>query len=83
MMPVSQGTIQRQPLFRGLSEELRLDTAMALPATGAVIQPKLTLGTPGDMYEEEAGRVARQVVDVTFRYFQCVGAPISGDSGRD
>ncbi len=63
MMPVSQGTIQRQPLFRGLSQELRLDTAMALPATGAVIQPKLTLGTPGDMYEEEADRVAQQVVD--------------------
>jgi hypothetical protein len=63
MMPVSQGTIQRQPLFRGLSQELTADTAMALPATGAVIQPKLTLGTPGDMYEEEADRVARQVVD--------------------
>ena len=63
MMPVSQETIQRQPLFRGLSQELRLDTAMALPATGAVIQPKLTLGTPGDMYEEEADSVARQVVD--------------------
>ncbi len=64
MMPVSQGTIQRQPLFRGLSQELAADTAtLALPATGAVIQPKLTLGTPGDMYEEEADRVARQVVD--------------------
>lgn len=63
VMPVSQGTIQRQPLFRGLSQELTVDTAMALPATEAVIQPKLTLGTPGDMYEEEADRVARQVVD--------------------
>ena len=63
MMPVSQGTIQRQPLFRGLSQELTADTAMALPATGAVIQPKLTLGTPGDMYEQEADSVARQVVD--------------------
>jgi len=62
-MPVSQGTIQRQPLFRGLSQELTADTAMALLATGAVIQPKLTLGTPGDMYEEEADSVARQVVE--------------------
>ncbi|MEG3925639.1 MULTISPECIES: DUF4157 domain-containing protein [unclassified Microcoleus] len=64
MMPVSQGRIQRQPLFGGLSQEMRLENAtLALPATGALVQRKLTLGTPGDMYEEEADRVARQVVD--------------------
>jgi Domain of unknown function (DUF4157) len=64
MMPVSQGRIQRQPLFGGLSQEMRLDNAtLALPATGALVQRKLTLGTPGDMYEQEADRVARQVVD--------------------
>ncbi|MEG3936183.1 hypothetical protein QT990_33855, partial [Microcoleus sp. T3_B1] len=60
MMPVSQGRIQRQPLFGGLSQEMRLENAtLALPATGALVQRKLTLGTPGDMYEEEADRVAR------------------------
>lgn len=64
MMPVSQGRIQRQPLFGGLSQEMRLENAtLALPATGALVQRKLTLGTPGDMYEQEAERVARQVVD--------------------
>jgi hypothetical protein len=64
MMPVSQGRIQRQPEFRGLSQEMRLENAtLALPATGALVQRKLTLGTPGDMYEQEADRVARQVVD--------------------
>jgi len=64
MMPNSQGRIQRQPLFRGLSEEMRLENAtLALPESGAAVQRKLTLGTPGDMYEQEADRVARQVVD--------------------
>jgi hypothetical protein len=64
MMPVSQGRIQRQPLFGGLSQEMRLENAtLALPATRALVQRKLTLGTPGDMYEQEADRVARQVVD--------------------
>ncbi|MEP6501218.1 eCIS core domain-containing protein [Microcoleus vaginatus] len=64
MMPVSQGTIQRQPLFRGLSQELKAEMGtLALPETGAVVQRKLTLGTPDDMYEQEADRVARQVVD--------------------
>jgi len=63
-MPVSQGTIQRQPLFRGLSQELNAEKGtLVLPETGAVVQRKLTLGTPGDMYEQEADRVARQVVD--------------------
>jgi len=63
-MPVSQGTIQRQPLFRGLSQELNAEMGtLVLPETGAVVQRKLTLGTPGDMYEQEADRVARQVVD--------------------
>jgi len=64
MRAVSPGRIQRQPLFRGLSFDLTADTAtLALPSTGVQVQRKLTLDTPGDMYEQEADRVARQVVD--------------------
>lgn len=33
--------------------------------SGVVIQPKLTVNSPGDKYEQEADRAARQVVDQT------------------
>lgn len=39
-----------------------LDKLVALPARSAPIQPKLTIGAPGDKYEQEADRVASQVV---------------------
>lgn len=45
----SQPTVQAKPMFRGLSHEL-------------AIQPKLTIGVPGDKYEQEADRVAEQVI---------------------
>ena len=45
----NQPIIRAKPLFRGLSHEL-------------AIQPKLTIGAPGDKYEREADRVAEQVV---------------------
>ncbi|HBB34641.1 MAG TPA: hypothetical protein DDZ80_19885 [Cyanobacteria bacterium UBA8803] len=45
----TQPRLQAKPLFRGLSREL-------------VIQPKLTIGAVGDKYEQEADRVAEQVV---------------------
>ena len=35
----------------------------SVPHTPPPLQPKLTIGQPGDMYEQEADRVARQVVD--------------------
>ena len=41
--------VQTKPLFRGLSHEL-------------AIQPKLTIGAPGDKYEQEADSIAEQVV---------------------
>ncbi|MCP2729233.1 eCIS core domain-containing protein [Limnofasciculus baicalensis] len=41
--------VQTKPLFRGLSHEL-------------AIQPKLTIGSPGDKYEQEADSIAKQVV---------------------
>jgi Domain of unknown function (DUF4157) len=44
-----QPIVQAKPMFRGLSHEL-------------VIQPKLTIGAVGDKYEQEADRVAEQVV---------------------
>jgi Domain of unknown function (DUF4157) len=48
-------TIQAKPSFRGLSSELTASTA-------STIQPKLTIGEPGDKYEQEADRVAQDVV---------------------
>ncbi|MEB3180879.1 MAG: DUF4157 domain-containing protein [Nostocaceae cyanobacterium] len=46
----NQQPIQSKPLFGGLSQEL-------LP-----IQPKLSIGTPGDKYEQEADHIAEEVV---------------------
>jgi hypothetical protein len=46
----NQPILQAKPMFRGLSHEL-------------VIQPKLTIGVVGDKYEQEADRVASQVVE--------------------
>jgi hypothetical protein len=47
-----------KPGFRGLSSET---TGGAQPQ-GMVIQPKLVIGQPNDKYEQEADRVAEQVV---------------------
>jgi len=46
----NQQPMQSKPLFGGLSPEL-------LP-----IQPKLSIGTPGDKYEQEADQIAEEVV---------------------
>jgi serine/threonine protein kinase len=56
--PVSPRVIQAKPMFRGLSHEL----TPALDSRQMVIQAKMTLGAPGDQYEQEADRVAEQVV---------------------
>lgn len=48
--------IQRRPLFRGLSHELMGN------GQGNLVQAKLTVNQPGDKYEQEADRVAEQVV---------------------
>ncbi len=45
----NQPTVQTKLMFRGLSQEL-------------AIQPKLTIGAVGDKYEQEADRMAEQVV---------------------
>jgi Domain of unknown function (DUF4157) len=45
----NQPIVQAKPMFRGLSHEL-------------VVQPKLTIGDVGDKYEQEADRVATNVV---------------------
>jgi Domain of unknown function (DUF4157)/HNH endonuclease len=55
---VSPRAIQAKPKFRGLSHEL----TPALDSEGMVIQAKMTIGAPGDQYEQEADRVAEQVV---------------------
>jgi Domain of unknown function (DUF4157)/Calpain family cysteine protease len=56
--PVSPRVIQAKPMFRGLSHEL----TSALDSDGLVIQAKMTIQPPGDQYEQEADRVAEQVV---------------------
>ncbi|MEQ9236440.1 eCIS core domain-containing protein [Coleofasciculus sp. E2-BRE-01] len=50
---------------REASERLgsTLLTPESVPRTLPPLQPKLTIGQPGDQYEQEADRVARQVVD--------------------
>jgi hypothetical protein len=45
-------------------------------STPAIIQPKLTIGAPGDQYEQEADRVAQQVV-------QQINAPTSTQAMAD
>jgi Domain of unknown function (DUF4157) len=55
---ISPRAIQAKPMFRGLSHEL----TSALDSRGMVIQAKMTIGAPGDQYEQEADRVAEQVV---------------------
>ncbi|NJK70634.1 MAG: DUF4157 domain-containing protein [Microcoleus sp. SU_5_3] len=45
----NQPVLQAKPMFKGLSGEL-------------VVQPKLTIGEIGDKYEQEADRVAEQIV---------------------
>ncbi|WP_424094751.1 DUF4157 domain-containing protein [Moorena producens] len=56
--PVSGQPIQRMPMFRGLSHEL-----MGSRSDGNLVQAKLTIGQAGDKYEQEADRVASEVVD--------------------
>ena len=56
--PVNGQSIQRQPMFRGLSHEL-----MGNWQQGNPVQAKLTIGEAGDKYELEADRVASEVVD--------------------
>ncbi|WP_293112762.1 DUF4157 domain-containing protein [Moorena sp. SIO4G3] len=55
--PVSGQSIQRMPMFRGLSHEL-----MGHWQQGNPVQAKLTIGEAGDKYELEADRVASEVV---------------------
>jgi hypothetical protein len=45
-----------KPQFRGVSQEL------GAARSDVVIMPKLMIGAPGDRYEQEADRVAQQVV---------------------
>ncbi|AOY81875.1 MULTISPECIES: M23 family metallopeptidase [Moorena] len=57
LSPVTGQSIQRMPMFRGLSHELRGNWQQGNP-----VQPKLTIGQVGDKYEQEADRVASEVV---------------------
>lgn len=62
------------PLNRGMNLIQRVPTAQK--HFGSPIQAKLTIGQPGDKYEQEADRVARQVV-------QQLNAPKVGRSNSD
>ena len=55
--PANNSSIQRRPLFRGLSHELTANRQ------GDPVQTKLTVNQVGDKYEQEADRVAAQVVE--------------------
>ncbi|MDH6098445.1 DUF4157 domain-containing protein, partial [Anabaenopsis sp. FSS-46] len=52
----NNSSIQRRPLFRGLSHEL------AASQKSYPVQAKLKVNQPGDKYEQEADKVAAQVV---------------------
>ncbi|WP_293117248.1 DUF4157 domain-containing protein [Moorena sp. SIO3E8] len=67
--PVSGQSIQRMPMFRGLSHELRGNWQQ-----GNLVQAKLTIGEAGDKYELEADRVASEDVDR-------INAPIPNKTG--
>ncbi|AFZ55797.1 DUF4157 domain-containing protein [Anabaena cylindrica FACHB-243] len=54
--PIDNSSIQRRPLFRGLSHELTANRQ------GSPVQTKLAVNQVGDKYEQEADRVAAQVV---------------------
>jgi hypothetical protein len=56
-LPSKITPIQAKPQFAGISSELREATRRKK------IQPKLTIGEPGDHYEQEADRVAAVVVN--------------------
>jgi hypothetical protein len=45
-----------KPQFQGVAQEL------GAARSGVVVMPKLVIGAPGDRYEQEADRVAQQVV---------------------
>ncbi|WP_424094747.1 DUF4157 domain-containing protein [Moorena producens] len=66
--PISGQPIQRMPMFRGLSHEL-----MGNWQQGNPVQAKLTIGEAGDKYEQEADRVASEVVDR-------INAPVSSQT---
>jgi hypothetical protein len=53
--PVSP-RVQGKPMFRGVSQE------WGSTSSGLVVQPKMTIGAPNDKYEQEADRIASQVV---------------------
>jgi hypothetical protein len=55
--PIDNSSTQRRPLFRGLSHELTANRQ------GYPVQTKLTVNQPGDKYEQEADKVAAQVVE--------------------
>lgn len=46
-----------RPSFRGLTQDVAQP-----PSKGVMVQPKLMIGAPNDRYEQEADRVAAQVV---------------------
>lgn len=70
----------------GMIENINRSLAAAsppdpLPTLGlGGVQAKLTLGTPGDVYEQEADRVARQVVDeIHSSAFRASPPPLEGE----
>ncbi|MBD2341672.1 DUF4157 domain-containing protein [Calothrix sp. FACHB-156] len=59
LSPQTVGIKPAKPTFRGISHELTPATA----SSGMVVQAKMTIRPPGDKYEQEADRIAAQVVN--------------------
>ncbi|MEY3296994.1 MAG: hypothetical protein RLZZ597_254 [Cyanobacteriota bacterium] len=60
--PFADPAVDEVPHFPASSAPPILDKLVTPPPRSAPIQPKLTIGEPGDRYEQEADRVASQVV---------------------
>ena len=56
--PVRDGLLQRKPLLKPAAKHLRKPLSWQPP----LVQTKLTIGRPDDQYEQEADRVADQVM---------------------
>ena len=73
----SQPTLEAKPMFRGLSGELQNSPMQGKGGQQpTVLQAKLEIGAPGDKYEQEADRVAKEVVSR-------MNAPVSSTVQRE
>ncbi len=61
-VPSMQASVQPMSGGWDLTKKVFVDEPPRTPTYGLPLQPKLTIGAPNDKYEQEADRVAKQVV---------------------